>query len=130
MPKSWELIPPSEGWMCERDEDEKENGGMESSIEKKEANEYGEEEEDPEEEDPEEGVPASPSLPMDIDATEDYLRFIKELECRPEYSPICSGHASVPNSPEDTSNQQFESHNTSSYDLFGVWQPPSSGPSI
>ncbi|MED6172898.1 hypothetical protein PIB30_054224 [Stylosanthes scabra] len=76
MPKSWELISPSEGWMCEGDEEEKEIGGMEPSVEKKEASE-----EDPEEEkDPEEEVPTSSSLPMDIDATKDYLQFIKELE--------------------------------------------------
>ncbi|MED6121296.1 hypothetical protein PIB30_028797 [Stylosanthes scabra] len=60
MPKSWELIPPSEGWMCEGDEEEKEIGGMGLSVKKKEANEYEEEEEDPEE------VPASYSLPMDM----------------------------------------------------------------
>ncbi|MED6164330.1 hypothetical protein PIB30_088785 [Stylosanthes scabra] len=30
-PRSWELILPSEGWMCEGDEGEKEIGGMEPS---------------------------------------------------------------------------------------------------
>ncbi|MED6127890.1 hypothetical protein PIB30_092401 [Stylosanthes scabra] len=38
-PKSWELIPPSEGWMCDGDEEEKEIGGMEPSIEKEYASE-------------------------------------------------------------------------------------------
>ncbi|MED6170927.1 hypothetical protein PIB30_035892 [Stylosanthes scabra] len=128
MPKSWELIPPSEGWMCEEDEEEKEIGGIKPSIEKKEANEYEEEEEDPEKEDPEEEVLASTSLPMDIDATEDYLQFIEELERRPEYSPIRSSNASVPDSPEDPSDRQSDGHNTSSYDLSGVWQPLSSVP--
>ncbi|MED6199556.1 hypothetical protein PIB30_077051 [Stylosanthes scabra] len=61
-----------------RDEEEKEIGGMKPSIEKEEASEKEEEKEDPkedpeEEENPEEEVPASTSLPMDIDATEDYL---------------------------------------------------------
>ncbi|MED6182705.1 hypothetical protein PIB30_031126, partial [Stylosanthes scabra] len=35
MPKSWELIPSSEGWTCEGDED-KEIRGMKPSVEKKE----------------------------------------------------------------------------------------------
>ncbi|MED6126964.1 hypothetical protein PIB30_083572 [Stylosanthes scabra] len=122
-PKSWKLIPPSEGWMCEGDEEEKEIGGMKPSIEKKGVSkEEGEEEEDLEEdeEDPEEEVPASTSLPMDIDATEDYLQFIGELERHPEYSPIHSGHASVLDSPEDSSDRHSDSHGVPSYDLFGV----------
>ncbi|MED6180936.1 hypothetical protein PIB30_014718 [Stylosanthes scabra] len=58
---------------------------MEGSVEKKKISE-----EDPkgEKEDPEEEVPASSSLPMDIDDTEDYWHFIEESERRPEYSPI------------------------------------------
>ncbi|MED6189349.1 hypothetical protein PIB30_095129 [Stylosanthes scabra] len=94
-PKSWELISPSE---------------------------------DPEkqkEEDPEEDIPASTSLPMDIDATEDYLQFIEELECRPKNSPIHSAQDSVPDLPEDSSDQRSVSHGTPSYDLSGVWPPPS-----
>ncbi|MED6220262.1 hypothetical protein PIB30_043297, partial [Stylosanthes scabra] len=48
-----------------------------------------EEEEDPEkEEDPEEEAPACSYLPMDIDATEDYLHFIEDLERRPEPLPL------------------------------------------
>ncbi|MED6157696.1 hypothetical protein PIB30_025640 [Stylosanthes scabra] len=38
MPSSWELIPLSKGWMCDGD-DEKEIGGMESSVKKKESKE-------------------------------------------------------------------------------------------
>ncbi|MED6144904.1 hypothetical protein PIB30_019873 [Stylosanthes scabra] len=128
LPRSWELIPPSEGWMCKGDEEENEIGGMEPFFENKEANEYEEDEEDLRKEDPKEEVLAYTSLPMDIDATEDYLQFIEELERRPVYSPIHSGHASVPDLPEDSSDQQFDSHNTSSYDLSGVWQHPSSVP--
>ncbi|MED6143934.1 hypothetical protein PIB30_010598 [Stylosanthes scabra] len=76
-PRSWELIPPSEGWMCEGDE-EKEIGGMEPSEKKEVSSEEEPEKEDPreedpndedegleEEEDPEERIPASPSLLMD-----------------------------------------------------------------
>ncbi|MED6163615.1 hypothetical protein PIB30_081666 [Stylosanthes scabra] len=126
MRKSWELILPPKGWMCEGDEEEKEIGGMKPSVEKKETSE-----EDPKkEEDPEEEVHASSSLPMDIDAIEDYLQFIEELERRPEYSPIRSEHASVPESPEDPSDGQSDSHNTSSYDLSVVWQPPLLGPNL
>ncbi|MED6126841.1 hypothetical protein PIB30_082395, partial [Stylosanthes scabra] len=120
-PKSWELIPPSEGWMCEGDEEEKENGGMEPSVEKEEASEKDKEEEDPEEEeeeeDHEEEVPASTSLPMDIDATKDYLQFIEELERHLENSRIHSGQDSVPNLPEDPSDQRSITHGALSYDL-------------
>ncbi|MED6182018.1 hypothetical protein PIB30_024805 [Stylosanthes scabra] len=125
MPKNWELILSSEGWMCKGDDKEKEIGGMEPSVGKKDTIE-----EDPEEEDPEEEVHASSPLPMDIDATEDYRRFIEDLDCRPEYSLIRSGHTSVLDSPEDASDRQSDGHNTSSYDLSGVWQPPSLSPSL
>ncbi|MED6123789.1 hypothetical protein PIB30_052727 [Stylosanthes scabra] len=121
MPKSWELIMPFEGWMCEGDEEEKEIGGMEPSKRRI---------EEPKEEDPEEEILASTSLPMGIDATEDYLRFIEELEHRPNYSPNRSDHASIPDSPEDPTDEHSDSHNTSSYDPSGVWQPPSSSSSL
>ncbi|MED6124819.1 hypothetical protein PIB30_062487 [Stylosanthes scabra] len=126
VPKSWELIPPSEGWMCEGDEEENDIAGMEPSVGKKDASK-----EDPEEEeDLEEDIPASSSLPMDIDATEDYLRFIEDLERLPEYSPIRSSQASVPDSPEEPSDRLASAHDTSSYDFSGVWKAPSSGPSL
>ncbi|MED6198554.1 hypothetical protein PIB30_067522 [Stylosanthes scabra] len=81
----------SHRWMCEGNKEEKETGGIEPSIEKEEASENEEdpeedpeeEEEEKEEEDPEEKVLASTSLPMDIDAIEDYLQFIEELERHP-----------------------------------------------
>ncbi|MED6223733.1 hypothetical protein PIB30_076983 [Stylosanthes scabra] len=105
MLRSWELIPPSECWMYEGDEEENKNEGMEPSVENKEASE----EHSKEEEDPEEEVPTSSSLSMVIDdATEDYLHFIKELERSPAYSPIRSGHALVPDSPENASNRQSD----------------------
>ncbi|MED6219730.1 hypothetical protein PIB30_038467 [Stylosanthes scabra] len=76
MPRSWELIPPSEGWICEGD-NEKGIGGIEPSVKKEESSG-----EDPEEEaeDPEEEIPASSSLPMDIDAIEDYLLEINNID--------------------------------------------------
>ncbi|MED6114294.1 hypothetical protein PIB30_078961 [Stylosanthes scabra] len=140
-PRSWELIPPSEGWMCEGDEEEK-IGGMEPSVNTKVSSEEDPEEEDPEEEDPEEeeeeaeeeedseeGIPASPSLPMDIDAKEDYQRYIEELGRRPEPTLPRSNQAFVPDVPVEASDRLSDGHNTSSYDLSGVWPTPSSGPS-
>ncbi|MED6224144.1 hypothetical protein PIB30_081000 [Stylosanthes scabra] len=79
-PRSWELIPPSEGWMCDAD-GEKEIGGMDPSEKGESSEEDPEmEEEDPEEAgNPEDRVPATPSLPMDIDAEEDFQRYVEEL---------------------------------------------------
>ncbi|MED6149219.1 hypothetical protein PIB30_060373 [Stylosanthes scabra] len=59
VPKSWGLVPPSLGWMGEG-HDKKGIGGMEPSIEKKDASEGDSEEE----------VLASSSLLVDIDAEE------------------------------------------------------------
>ncbi|MED6164159.1 hypothetical protein PIB30_086976 [Stylosanthes scabra] len=128
-PRSGELIPPSEGWMCEGDE-EKEIGGMEPSVKKEMSSEENpEEEDDPEEEeerseeeeDPEERISALPSLPMDIDAEEDYLWYTNELERRPEHSPLCSNQASVPDVPTEAFDRLSDGHNASSYELSGVW---------
>ncbi|MED6127724.1 hypothetical protein PIB30_090847 [Stylosanthes scabra] len=71
--------------MCDGGEEEKEIGGMKPTIDKKGTSEEDEEEEDPkedpeedeEEEDPKEEVPASTSLPMDVDADEDYLQVLE-----------------------------------------------------
>ncbi|MED6120342.1 hypothetical protein PIB30_020022 [Stylosanthes scabra] len=141
-PRSWELILPSEGWMCEGD-DEKEIGGMDLSVKKEtsseedpeeekdleEEEEEEEEEESKEEEDPEEEILALLSLPMDIDATEDYLRFIEDLERCSEPSPLRCSQASIPDSSREAYDRQSDGHNASSYDLSGVWQAPSLGPS-
>ncbi|MED6218198.1 hypothetical protein PIB30_024683 [Stylosanthes scabra] len=130
-PRSWELIPPSEGWMCDAD-DEKEIGGMEPSIEKGESSE-----EDPEmeEEDPKEAVnledrvPATASLPMDIDAEEDFQRYIEELGRAPEPSPLRSSQDYVPDEPVEAADRHSASRDGSSYNLSGVWQSQSSSPS-
>ncbi|MED6183296.1 hypothetical protein PIB30_036562 [Stylosanthes scabra] len=105
-PRSWELIPPSEGWMCDAD-DKKEIGGMEPSVKKDESSEEDpeeEEEESEEEDNPEDGIPATPSLPMDIDAEEDYQRYIEELGRAPEPSPLRSSQVSVPDEPVETAD--------------------------
>ncbi|MED6176644.1 hypothetical protein PIB30_090203 [Stylosanthes scabra] len=130
-PRSWELIPPSEGLMCDAD-DEKDIGGMEPSVEKGESSEEDPEmeEEDPEEAgNPEDRVPATPSLPMDIDAEEDFQRYIEELGRAPEPSPLRSGQASVPDEPVEAADRQSASRDGSSYNLSGVWQSQSSSPS-
>ncbi|MED6109285.1 hypothetical protein PIB30_031945 [Stylosanthes scabra] len=111
-PMSWELIPLSEGWMCDGD-DEKEIGGMETSVENEVSSEEDpkKEEEDPEEEElehednPEDEIPATPSLPMDIDAEEDYQCYIEELGRVPEHSPLCNSQASVPDVLVEASNR-------------------------
>ncbi|MED6149711.1 hypothetical protein PIB30_065130 [Stylosanthes scabra] len=126
-PRSWELIAPSEGWMCDAD-DVKEIGGMDSSVKKGESSEEDPEmeEEDPEEaSNPEDRVPATPSLPMDIDAEEDFQRYIEELGRAPEPSPLRSIQAYVPDDPVETADQQSVSRDGSSYNVLGVWQSQS-----
>ncbi|MED6175440.1 hypothetical protein PIB30_078337 [Stylosanthes scabra] len=130
--RNWKLIPPSECWMCD-DDDEKEIGGMETSVKNEESSEEDpeedpeEEEEEPEEEDnPKDGIPATPSLPMDINAEDDYLCYIEDLGRPPEPSPLRSSQASVPDVPAEAADRQADSYNGSSYNLSGVWQSQSS----
>ncbi|MED6191657.1 hypothetical protein PIB30_002467 [Stylosanthes scabra] len=129
-PRSWELIPSSEGWMCDAD-DEKEIGGMDPS----EKEESSEEDPEMEEEEPEEAgkhedrVPATPSLPIDIYVEEDFQRYIEELGRAHEHSPLRSSQASAPDEPVEAADRQSASRNGSSYNLSGVWQSRSSSPS-
>ncbi|MED6110678.1 hypothetical protein PIB30_045113 [Stylosanthes scabra] len=124
--RSWELIPPSEGWMCDAD-DEKEMGGMDPS----EKGESSEEDPEMEEEYLEEAgnlenrVPATPSLPMDIDVEEDFQRYVEELGRAPEPSPLRSSQASAPDEPVEAADRQSASRDGSSYDVSGVWPPQS-----
>ncbi|MED6197019.1 hypothetical protein PIB30_052811 [Stylosanthes scabra] len=129
-PRSWELIVPSEGWMCDAD-DEKEIGGMDPSEKEESSEEDPEmEEEEPEEAgNPEDRVPATPSLPMDIDVEDDFQRYIEELGRAPEPSPLRSSQASVPDEPVVVADRQSVSRDGSSYNLFGVWQSQSVSPS-
>ncbi|MED6208032.1 hypothetical protein PIB30_041290 [Stylosanthes scabra] len=101
-PRSWELIPPSEGWMCNAD-DEKEIGGMDPS----EKGESSEEDPKMEEEDPEEA----------------------ELGRAPEPSPLRSSQASVPDEPVEAADRQSTSRDGSNYNISGVWPSQSSSPS-
>ncbi|MED6202040.1 hypothetical protein PIB30_101394 [Stylosanthes scabra] len=118
------------GWMCDAD-DEKEIGGMDPS-------DKGESrEEDPEMEEeylegagnPEDRVPVTPSLPMDIDAEEDFQRYIEELGRALEPSPLRSSQASVPDEPVEAADRQSASRDGPSYDASGVWPPQSLSPS-
>ncbi|MED6153123.1 hypothetical protein PIB30_098540 [Stylosanthes scabra] len=129
-PRSWELIPPSEGWMCDAD-DEKEIGGMDPSDKGESSEEDPEvEEEYPEEAgNPEDRVPATPSLPMDIDAEEDFHRYVEELGRAPEPSPLRSSQASVLDEPVEAADRQSASRDGPSYDVSGVWPPRSLSPS-
>ncbi|MED6205877.1 hypothetical protein PIB30_021835 [Stylosanthes scabra] len=129
-PRSWELIPPSEGWMCDVD-DEKEIGGMDPSEKGESSEEDPEmEEEDPEEAgNPEDRVPATPSLTMDIHAEEDFQRYVEELGRAPEPSPLRSSQASVPDELVEAADRQSANRDGSSYDLSGVWQSRSSSSS-
>ncbi|MED6201734.1 hypothetical protein PIB30_098039 [Stylosanthes scabra] len=94
------------GWMCDAD-DEKEIGGMDPSEKGESSEEDSEmEEEDPEEAgNPEDRVPATPSLPMDIDAKEDFQRYVEELGHDPEPSPLHSSQASVLDEPVEAANR-------------------------
>ncbi|MED6199873.1 hypothetical protein PIB30_079914 [Stylosanthes scabra] len=117
-------------WMCEAD-DEKEIGGMDPSEKGESSEEDLEmEEEYPEEAgNPEDRVPATPSLPMDIDAEEDFQRYVEELGRAPEPSPLRSSQASVPDEPVEAADRQSASRDGPSYDAFGVWPPWSLSPS-
>ncbi|MED6131961.1 hypothetical protein PIB30_014862 [Stylosanthes scabra] len=128
--RSWELIPPSEGWMCDAD-DEKEIGRMDPSEKGESSEEDPEmEEEYPEEVgNPEDRVPATPSLPMDIDAEEDFQRYVEELGRAPKPSHLRSSQASVPDEPAEAADRQSASRDGSSYDVSGVWLSQSSSSS-
>ncbi|MED6164323.1 hypothetical protein PIB30_088714 [Stylosanthes scabra] len=129
-PRSWELIPPSKGWMCDAD-DEKDIGGMAPSENGESREEDPEmKEEDPKEAgNPEDRVPTTPSLPMDIDAKEDFQRYVEELGRAPKPSSLRSSQASVPDEPVEAADRQSASRDGSSYDVSGVWSSQSSSPS-
>ncbi|MED6188714.1 hypothetical protein PIB30_088563 [Stylosanthes scabra] len=118
------------GSMCDAD-DEKEIGGMNPSEREESSDEDPEMEEEYSEEagNPEDRVPATPSLPMDIDAEEDFQRYVEELGRALEPSPLRSSQASVPDKPVDAVDRQSASRDGPSYDVSGVWPPRSLSPS-
>ncbi|MED6138021.1 hypothetical protein PIB30_070434 [Stylosanthes scabra] len=128
--KSWELIPPSKGWMCEGDDVE----GKKASAEVPERvgdtkgiEEGGKKEEevekDPEEDTPEEKMPAIPR-PMDVDADKDYLQYLEELRRHPEYLPVHSSQVFAQHPSNDVQSQSFEAQSQPSFDISGIWSPP------
>ncbi|MED6140846.1 hypothetical protein PIB30_097390 [Stylosanthes scabra] len=127
--KSWEHIPPSEGWMCDGDEVEgKEvSGGISARVDEakgiEEENKNEEEEEEYPEEDPsEEEMPTIPRA-MDVDADDDYLQYLEELCCHPEYSPIHSSQAFSQNPSDDARSPSSDARSQPSFDLSGIWLP-------
>ncbi|MED6120878.1 hypothetical protein PIB30_025032 [Stylosanthes scabra] len=106
-------------------------GGMNSSEKGESSEEDPEMEEEYLEEagNPEDRVPATPSLPMDIDAEEDFQLYVEELGRVHEPSPLRSSQASAPDEPVEAADRQSASHDDSSYDVFGVWPPQSLSPS-
>ncbi|MED6187777.1 hypothetical protein PIB30_079733 [Stylosanthes scabra] len=112
--KIWELIPPFECWMCKGDDAEDKRMMLRR-------------EEDLEEDAPEEEMHVI-HRPMDVDAGEDYLQFLEELQRHPEYFPFHSSQAFTQHPSDDSQSQSFDAHSQPSYDLSGVW-PPLVGPS-
>ncbi|MED6136839.1 hypothetical protein PIB30_059531 [Stylosanthes scabra] len=68
-------------------------------------------------------MPAVPRA-LDMDANEDYLQHIEELQCQPEYSPIHSSQAFAQRPSDDAQSQSFDDHCQPSYDLSSIWLPP------
>ncbi|MED6115302.1 hypothetical protein PIB30_089151 [Stylosanthes scabra] len=106
-------------------------GGMEPSEEGESSEEDPEmEEEYPEEAgNPEDRVPATPSLPMDIDTEEDFQRLVEELGRVPEPSPLPSSQVSAPEVPVEAADRQSASCDSPSYGVSGIWPPRSMSPS-
>ncbi|MED6197646.1 hypothetical protein PIB30_058562 [Stylosanthes scabra] len=109
----------------------KEIGGMDPSDKGESSEEDPEmEEEYPEEAgNPEDRVPATPSLPMDIDADDDFQHYIEELGRAPEPSPFRSSQASAPEVPVEAADRQSASCDSPSYNVSGIWPPRSMSPS-
>ncbi|MED6200138.1 hypothetical protein PIB30_082278 [Stylosanthes scabra] len=130
--KSWELIPPSEGWMCDGDEVEgKEvSGGISARVdeakgileEDKNEEEEEEEEENLEEDPSEEEMPATPRA-MDMDADDNYLQYLEELRRHPEYSPVHSSQAFAQNPSDDARSPSSDARIQPSFDLSRIWPP-------
>ncbi|MED6139224.1 hypothetical protein PIB30_081816 [Stylosanthes scabra] len=78
---------------------------------------------------PEDRVPATPSLPVDLDAEEDFQRYVEELGRAPEPSPLRSSQASIPDEPVEAADRQSASRDGPSYDVSGVWPSRSLSPS-
>ncbi|MED6209806.1 hypothetical protein PIB30_058254 [Stylosanthes scabra] len=138
------VIAIKDGWIYVLDSDPYQNHTVQRDfriadvIGEMDPSEKGESsEEDPEMEEeyseeagnPEDRVPATPSLPMDIDAEEDFQCYVEELGRAPEPSPLRSSQASVPDETVEAADRQSASRDGPSYDASGVWPPRSLSPS-
>ncbi|MED6193354.1 hypothetical protein PIB30_018506 [Stylosanthes scabra] len=87
--------------------------------------EFKEEEEEEDEEDPEEDVPeeemSAIPRPMDVDADEDYLRYLEDLRRHPVYSPLHSSQAFAQRPSDHALSQSSDAHSQPCYNLSGVW---------
>ncbi|MED6212195.1 hypothetical protein PIB30_080880 [Stylosanthes scabra] len=123
--KIWELIPPSEGWMCDGDEVEGKgvSGGIPARVD--EAKGIGEEDknEEEEEEEEEEKMSAAPRA-MDVDTDEDYLQYLEELCRHPEYSRFHSSQAFAQNPFDDPRSPSSDARSQPRFDLSGISPPP------
>ncbi|MED6154405.1 hypothetical protein PIB30_112095, partial [Stylosanthes scabra] len=63
-------------------------------------------------------------LPMDVDANEDYLQYLEELQRQPVYSPIHSSQAFAQHPSNDSQSQSSDVHSQPNYDFFSVLPPP------
>ncbi|MED6161997.1 hypothetical protein PIB30_066199 [Stylosanthes scabra] len=57
------------------------------------------------------------------------IRFVEELGCVPETSPLRSSQASAPEVPVEAADRQSASCDSPSYDVSGIWPPRSMSPS-
>ncbi|MED6175708.1 hypothetical protein PIB30_080859 [Stylosanthes scabra] len=103
---------PAKGWMCDKGREEEKKEGL---VRTENHHGGGGEEEEP----------AEPR-PMDVDANEDYLQYLEELQCHPESSPLhgSPGFAQCPT--DDSSVQLSDGRSHPSFNLFGVWSPAAS----
>ncbi|MED6209093.1 hypothetical protein PIB30_051356 [Stylosanthes scabra] len=62
--------------------------------------------------------------PMDMDADEDYLQYLEELQRHPEYSPVHSSHAFAQHPFDNSESPSSDAHSQPSYNLSSVWPPP------
>ncbi|MED6139877.1 hypothetical protein PIB30_088056 [Stylosanthes scabra] len=107
--KSWKLIPPSEGWMCEGNDVEEKRVSEEEVEKNEDANGI------------EEGaVPRA----MDVDADEDYLQYLEELRHHPEYSPAHSSQAFAQYPSDDAQSLPSDARSQPSFDLSGIRPTP------
>ncbi|MED6219191.1 hypothetical protein PIB30_033606 [Stylosanthes scabra] len=109
--------PTEEGDEVEKNENDI---GIDEEGDKNE--EAEEEEEYPVEDVPEEEMLAIPR-PMDMEADEDYLQYLEELQRRPEYSLAHSNQAFAQHPSDDMRSKSSDGHSQHSFNLSDFWPP-------